>query len=83
MKSSTSASFRKQFGELPPEVRRLARKQFRLWLEDHWHPSLHFKRVGSYWSARVDRNYRALGVENDGRIVWFYIGKHDGYEKRI
>ena len=64
-------------------VRRNARKQFRLWLEDHWHPSLHFKRVGPYWSARVDRDHRALGVECDGKIVWFFIGKHDHYDGRI
>ena len=83
MKSSTSAAFRKQLALLGPEVQRLARKQFRLWLDDHWHPSLHFKRVGPYWSARVDRDHRALGVENDGKIVWFYIGRHDGYERRI
>jgi hypothetical protein len=83
MKSSTSTAFRKQFGALSPEVRRLARKQFRLWLEDHWHPSLHFKRVGPYWSARVDRDHRALGLENDGAIVWFFIGRHDDYERRI
>ena len=83
MKSSTSITFRKQFEKLEPEVRRLARKQFRLWLNDHWHPSLHFKRVGSYWSARVDRDHRALGVQSEGTIVWFYIGKHDEYERRI
>lgn len=83
MKSSTSASFRKQFAELSPEMKRRARKQFLLWLEDHLHPSLHFKRVGPYWSVRVDRDHRALGVENDGTIIWFYIGKHDGYERRI
>jgi hypothetical protein len=83
MKSSTSGTFRKQFEALQPEVRNRARKQFRLWLENHRHPSLHFKRVGAYWSARVDRDHRALGVEDDGKIVWFYIGKHDGYERRI
>ena len=83
MKSSTSAAFRKQFAELSPEVRRLARKQFRLWLDDHWHSSLHFKRVGDYWSARVDRDYRTLGIEHEGRIVWFYIGRHDGYKRKI
>ena len=83
MNSSTSATFRKQFAALGTETQRQARKQFRLWLTDHWHPSLHFKRVGPYWSARVDRDHRALGVESDGKIVWFYIGKHDGYERRI
>lgn len=83
MKSSTSTAFRNQFAVLNPEVQRLARKQFRLWLDDHWHPSLHFKRVGPYWSARVDRDHRALGLENDGAIVWFFIGRHDEYERRI
>ena len=83
MKSSTSTAFRKQFEALPPNVRTQARKQFRLWLEDHWHPSLHFKRVGPYWSARVDRDHRALGVESDGMIIWFFIGRHDAYERKI
>jgi hypothetical protein len=32
MKSSTSTAFRKQFAALNPELKRLARKQFRLWL---------------------------------------------------
>jgi hypothetical protein len=83
MKSSTSTTFRKQFAALPPNVRRQAKKQFRLWFEDHWHPSLHFKRVGPYWSVRVDRDHRALGVESDGMIVWFFIGRHDAYERKI
>jgi hypothetical protein len=83
MKSSTSAAFRKQLMGLAPDVQRLARKQFHLWLTDHWHPSVHFKKVGSYWSARIDRNHRALGVESEGTIVWFFIGHHDGYEKKI
>jgi hypothetical protein len=86
MKSSTTAAFRKQFGALRPEVQRQARKQFRLWLADHRHPLLHFKKVGAYWSARVDREHRehrVLGVEDGGEIVWFFIGRHDGYERRI
>lgn len=83
MKSSTSAAFRKQFAALAPELRKSARKQFRLWLADHAHPSLHFKRVGPYWSVRVDRDHRALGVEDGGVIVWFFIGRHDEYERRI
>ena len=72
MKSSTTSDFRRQ-----------ARKQFRLWRDNPSHPSLHFKRVGDYWSVRVDANHRVLGIEVDGRIVWFFIGPHDGYERRI
>ena len=59
MKSSTTPSFRRRFLELPPEIRRLARKNFKLWRQDPRHPSLHFKRVGDFWSARVGRDYRA------------------------
>lgn len=83
MTSSVTRSFRARFAGLPPEIRTLVRKQFRLWCEDHWHPSLHFKKVGAYWSARVDRNYRVLGLEREGRIHWFYVGPHKGYEQRI
>jgi hypothetical protein len=83
MKSLTSTSFRKHLAGLSPEVKRRAIKQFRLWLNDHWHPSLHFKRVGPYWSARVDRDHRALGIERDGAVVWFFIGRHDDYDRLL
>ena len=83
MNSSLSADFRKLLAALPPAVHARARKQFALWLKDHRHPSLHFKRVGACWSARIDRDYRVLGVELEGTIVWFYIGPHDGYERKI
>jgi hypothetical protein len=39
--------------------------------------------VGNYWSARVNRDIRVLGVRRGEEIVWFFIGKHDGYEGRI
>lgn len=54
-----------------------------MWQQNHWHPSLHFKRVGPFWSVRVDDNHRALGVESDGTIIWFFIGRHDAYEARL
>jgi hypothetical protein len=31
----------------------------------------------------VDRDHRALGVESEGMIVWFFIGRHDAYERQI
>jgi hypothetical protein len=58
-------------------VRRQARKQFRIWLKNPQHPSLHFKPVGSYWSARVNRDIRVLGIRRNDEIVWFYIGAHE------
>ena len=83
MNSSVAPEFWEQFNALPAIIQECARKQFALWLQNHGHPSLHFKRVGPYWSVRVDYNHRALGIENDGTIHWFFIGSHDAYEERI
>jgi len=68
---------------LPPEIQRLARKNFKLWLRDPRHPSLHFKKVGDFWSARVGDNYRALAIVEGSRAKWFWIGPHDEYERLI
>ena len=83
MKSTVTRDFRALFDRLPPAVQARALKQFALWTRDHSHPSLHFKRVGRFWSARVDRDYRVLGLEREGTIHWIYIGPHDGYEARL
>jgi len=83
MNSSVAPEFWALFNRLPPQLQAQARKQFSLWLDDHWHPSLHFKKVGAYCSVRVDANHRALGVERDGSILWFFIGPHDAYEGQI
>jgi hypothetical protein len=83
MKSSTTPSFRKRFRDIPPEIRQLARKNFKLWLRDPRHPSLHFKRVGNFWAARVGRDFRALAVVKGDVIEWFWIGPHDEYERLI
>ena len=83
MNSSVAPEFWERFNRLSLEVQDRARKQYALWLGNHWHPSLHFKRVGRYWSVRVDSSHRALGIEHDGTIHWFFIGRHDAYEERI
>ena len=83
MNSSTTKSFRDRFRSLPPEIRRLARKNFKLWLKNPAHPSLHFKKVGDFWSARVGSHHRALAVRSETRVEWFWIGSHDKYEELI
>jgi hypothetical protein len=83
MISSTKRSFRERLSRLPPDVRRLARKNFKLWLGNPHHPSLHFKKVGSFWSARVGSNHRALAIVTGEKAEWFWIGAHDEYERLI
>jgi hypothetical protein len=83
MKSSTTASFRSRLRKLPPEIRALAKKNFRLWLADPHHPSVQFKKVGRYWSARVGLAHRALAVLDGDTVRWFWIGLHDEYERLL
>lgn len=83
MKHVASPAFWEHYRQLPPEIRDIADKNFELLKEAPNHPSLHFKKVGRYWSARVGRKYRALAVEVPGGILWFWIGPHKEYEKLI
>jgi hypothetical protein len=83
MKSSTKKSFRSRLAALPPEIRALAHKNFRLWLRDPRHRSLHFKPVGRFWSARIGSDFRALAIMRGETVDWFWIGPHDEYERII
>ena len=76
-------SFWGHYRALPPELRRLAIKNYQLLRRDAHHPSLQFKRVGRYWSARVGLNYRALAVPVEDGVLWFWIGAHAVYERII
>jgi hypothetical protein len=83
MYSPTTKSFRSRPGKLPPEIQRLARKNSKLWLSDPGRPSLHFKKVKGFWSARAGGNHRALAIWSGEKIGWFWIGSHDEYERLI
>ncbi|HMO26342.1 MAG TPA: hypothetical protein PKB10_08730 [Tepidisphaeraceae bacterium] len=61
----------------------MADANFELLKAEPRHPSLHFKRVGAYWSARVGLHYRALSVAEDDAMIWFWIGHHDEYDRLI
>lgn len=84
MKSATLSSFWAKYRQLSSPVREGARKAYRLWAKNPFHPSLHFKCIDSeegIWSVRVTRNYRALGVLEGDTVTWFWIGSHDDYER--
>jgi hypothetical protein len=71
---------------LPPEIRDLARKAYRLFRESPGHPSLHFKKVHDrepVYSVRVTLGYRAVGLLDDDDITWFWIGSHAEYDRLL
>ena len=86
MKSATLQSFWEAYYSLSENVRVAARKAYGLWLQNPFHPSLHFKCVNreeNVWSVRVSRGCRALGVLDGDTVTWFWIGGHDKYERSL
>jgi len=84
MKSATLPSFWKAYESLDPTTKHRARKAYRLWAQNPFHPSLHFKCIDSeedIWSVRITLGYRAIGVLQGDTVTWFWIGGHDEYEQ--
>lgn len=83
MRHFKTSAFRAHYDKLPAQVRALADKNFAILKENAQHPSLHFKRVGPYWSARVGLHFRAVGAPDGDDVVWFWIGPHAEYDALI
>ena len=76
-----SREFWRAYRQLPRDVRKAATQAYRLWQQDAFHPSLHFKKVGAdLWSVRVGIHHRAVGTFHGDRIVWSWIGTHADYD---
>jgi len=81
MRHFASPSFWEAY--LPENVRAVADKNFQLLKANPQHPSLQFKRVGRFRSARAGLRYRALAVDVEGGLLWFWIGSHADYDAML
>lgn len=63
MKHRVTPDFWYYYRQLPSEIQELADRCFELLKQDPRYPSLHFKKVGRFWSVRVGFHYRAVAVE--------------------
>ena len=84
MNSRTTAEFRKLFADLPEQVKKQTRAAYRQFKEDPSHPSLRFKKVHPdlpIYSARITKNYRAVGQLDGETVIWFWVGSHAEYDK--
>lgn len=83
MKSRTTAQFRKMFANLPEQVQEQTRTAYRQFKQDPSYPSLRFKKVHPklpIYSARINRDYRAVGQLDDDTVIWFWVGSHAEYD---
>ena len=63
MTGKTHRRFWKHFDALPPNVQKLAREKYALWVRDPFHSSLRFEeRRNGICVVRVGDHYRALGL---------------------
>lgn len=86
MNSVTTPQFWKAFQKLQTDTQTKARDVYKLWKENPNHPSLHFKRIHStnlIYSVRIGLGYRAIGLLEDETMIWFWIGSHQDYNKKI
>lgn len=81
MKHRANPRFWRCYRQLPKPIQRLADESYELLRVDPQHPSLHFKKMGRYWSVRVGLHYRALAVRHESDVVWFWIGPHAEYDR--
>lgn len=78
MRHFASGRFWERYDELSEEIRALADKSYQLLKSDPRHPSLHFKKLGEFWSVRVGLHHRALAVEVEGGMLWIWIAMRCG-----
>ena len=72
------------FRLLPPDVRRLAIRNYELWRNDPNHPSLRFRKLQgseSRYTVRIGDHHRALALRNGDEIIWVWIGSHADYDR--
>ena len=71
MRHFAGPAFWQAYDDLLVHIRELADRNYALLKENPRHPSLHFKKIGDYWSVRVGIHYRALGMDIDEGVLWF------------
>ncbi|WP_027249260.1 type II toxin-antitoxin system RelE family toxin [Planktothrix agardhii] len=83
MKSRTTTQFRKMFADLPEQVQEQTRKAYQQFRQDPSYPSLRFKKIHPklpIYSARINRDYRAVGQLDEDTVIWFWVGSHAEYD---
>lgn len=86
MRSRATSRFWDAYAELPERIKRRARKAYELFEQNPRHPSLRLKKVHadrSIYAVRITRDYRAVGVQKEESIIWFWIGSHEDYDRLL
>lgn len=86
MISRTTRRFWDLYYALPLDIQMRADRAYDLWLIEPNAPGLQFKGVDPQepiYSVRISRSHRALGILRGDTITWFWIGRHDIYDRLL
>lgn len=77
---------RKQYDNLPADIREIAKCKFELMKQDPGHPSLraHFIQGQDerLLSVTITRRYRAVAKMDGDEHIWVFIGGHSEYDTK-
>lgn len=87
MKIVETARFRKSFQSLDRRTRKKTAKQFKIFIANLFHPSLHTEKLepkqANIWSFRIDKGFRVIFTfAEEETIMLLDIGPHDIYRKK-
>ena len=83
MKHQATPDFWYHYRQLPPDIQSLSDRCYDLLKQDPYYPSLHFKKARQFWSVRIGIHYRALAVQEENQVAWFWIGTHAEYDRLL
>ena len=86
MISITNDHFWECYRELPEQTKKEAKKAYRKFKKNPFHPSLNFKRIHStrpIFSLRITKDYRTVGIQQNNQVIWFWIGSHNDYDNLL
>ncbi|WP_417158754.1 hypothetical protein [Spirulina subsalsa] len=81
MRHRATPDFWFHYRQLPQDIQQLADRCYAQLKQNPRYPSLHFKKVGPFWSVRIGLRYRAVAIQENEDVVWFWIGNHAEYDQ--
>ena len=85
MKISHTKNSRRDFQKLPLEIQKIVEKQFKLFVNDPFHPSLFIKKIQGakgIWEGRITKSIRFTFYVSGDFYIIRRVGKHDGVLKK-
>ncbi len=81
MKHVAVDGFWEAYGTLPIKIRKYVDNNFAIIKQNTTHPLLRLMNVEDMWSMRVDSRHRALAIQHDDTMIWFWVGTYSKYKQ--